>query len=151
MDAAIGSRMIRETRLASFYARRVWPIHRKLAARHLSVRCRRCGLNAHAAAIGPMGLCGSCSEEAPSSARRDHDGMTAAFADLVRKTIAEHPHARFHGLLLFSGGKDSCYMLSRLASDHPELRILCVTVDNSFSSPFAIDNVNMAIERSGAA
>lgn len=50
----------------------------------------------------------------------------------------------YHGLLLLSGGKDSAYILYRLRSEYPGLKVLCVFVDNGFSSPVAISNASYA-------
>ncbi len=43
-------------------------------------------------------------------------------------------------LVMFSGGKDSTYLIHKLRSDYPRLRILAVTIDSGFISPVALEN-----------
>jgi hypothetical protein len=145
--------LVREARLADLFIKRVWPVQRRLVSRQLYRRCTRCILNECYTTISPRsGLCSLCEQGSESAAAGEPwNGMKGELDELVRSAMRDHPDARFHALMLFSGGKDSCYMLLRLAQEFPGLRILCLSVDNTFMSPFAIDNVNMAIERSGAA
>jgi hypothetical protein len=42
---------------------------------------------------------------------------------------------------MYSGGKDSTYLLHRLTHDYPALRLLAVTIDSGFASPVALQNV----------
>ncbi len=46
----------------------------------------------------------------------------------------------YDALLLFSGGKDSVYLLDRLSTTYPDLRMLAVMIDNGFASPVALQN-----------
>ncbi|PCJ51665.1 MAG: hypothetical protein COA79_25620 [Planctomycetota bacterium] len=46
----------------------------------------------------------------------------------------------YHVLLMLSGGKDSAYILNRLQQEFPLLNILCLFVNNGFSSPYALSN-----------
>jgi hypothetical protein len=48
--------------------------------------------------------------------------------------------AQYDALLLLSGGKDSAYILHRMREEFPELRLLCLTVNNGFMSPTAISS-----------
>src|SRR6185503_16246200 len=57
---------------------------------------------------------------------------------------AAGPH---DALLLFSGGKDSTYMLHRVFTDYPRLRVRTLLVDNGFMSPFALANVRRVLGR----
>jgi hypothetical protein len=50
-------------------------------------------------------------------------------------------------LLLFSGGKDSVYMAHRLRTEHPGLRLLAFTHDNTFMSPVARRNIDRLVRR----
>jgi hypothetical protein len=49
-------------------------------------------------------------------------------------------HGRYDALLLLSGGKDSAFVLHRMRSAFPALRLLCLTVDNGFLAPVALTN-----------
>jgi hypothetical protein len=53
----------------------------------------------------------------------------------------------FDALLLFSGGKDSVYMLRRIRDEHPGLRVLALSIDNTFMSPIARENIDRMVAR----
>ncbi len=53
----------------------------------------------------------------------------------------------YDALVLFSGGKDSTYMIHRLRTEFPRLRMLAFTIHNGFMSPVAERNVQELIER----
>ena len=48
---------------------------------------------------------------------------------------------QYDAICLFSGGKDSTYMIHRIQSEFPRLRLLAYTIDNGFMSPVAKDNM----------
>ena len=131
----------------------IWPALRTLIARQLYRRCARCILNERAAQIDPLsGLCSHCAEHVDRPAATVvRDGMRDEMSAVIRKAIDAQPAAQFHAVLLFSGGKDSCYMLMRLMKEFPDIRILCLSVDNTFMSPVAIENINTAVKALGAA
>ena len=68
--------------------------------------------------------------------------MSATFADYASK-----PERRYDVLVLFSGGKDSAYLLHRLRTEFPSLRVLAVTVDNGFFSEVAMANCRRILDR----
>jgi hypothetical protein len=72
--------------------------------------------------------------------------VLSRFDQLIRSHIR---HDHYGALLLLSGGKDSAYILDRMRREHPELRILCVTVNNGFMSPVAIPNAEHAARKLG--
>jgi hypothetical protein len=143
-------KLIREVRLFEKYIRCVWPIHRRLARKHLTPRCNRCILPASYAPLVD-GLCPHCREEQavrrPASAK-PKERWQAEFDGRMRALIAEGERP-YHVMLLFSGGKDSSYMLQRMLQSYPGLRILAVTVDNTFMSPVAMENIQEIIRRLG--
>ena len=49
--------------------------------------------------------------------------------------------------MLFSGGKDSTYMLYRLRREYPGLRLLTLTLDNGFYSRIALDTAHQAAKK----
>jgi len=67
----------------------------------------------------------------------------------VFQEVASCPANPFHALVLFSGGKDSTYMVSRLKWEHPLLKLLLFTVDNTFMSPIALENIKFTVEKLG--
>lgn len=57
------------------------------------------------------------------------------------QTIRAHIRgARYDAILLLSGGKDSAYILDRMRREYPDLRILCLIVNNGQMSPVALKN-----------
>jgi len=143
--------IIREVRMFEFYSKHVWPIHRRLARKYLTPRCRRCILPESYAPLVD-GLCPHCREAsgrgAPQGPTGDRAQMAQAFDALLREAAADKSR-NYHAMMLFSGGKDSSYMLHRLLHAYPELRILAVTVDNTFMSPVAMENIHEIIRRLG--
>lgn len=138
--------IVRSARAFEFYAQKVWPWHRKLVAGKLAPRCRRCALSSRREALGADGLCSPC-RTAPTAAaaqpRTDH-------APALHALLAQHQGAgggAFDALLLFSGGKDSVYMLRRIRDEHPGLRVLALSIDNTFMSPIARDNIDQMVVR----
>ncbi len=131
----------------------IWPVLRTLFKKRLYRRCSRCILNERCVSIDPRsGVCELCSQEVTQThASHDGEATRQAMAARIRMVIDANPTTQFHGLLLFSGGKDSCYMLMRLQQEFPGIRILCLSVDNTFMSPVAIDNINSIVKKLGLA
>ena len=48
---------------------------------------------------------------------------------------------QYDALVLYSGGKDSTYLIKRIQQDFPKLRLLAYTLDNGFMSPVALQNI----------
>lgn len=69
-----------------------------------------------------------------------------SFADWVACFVLVNDN-KYHALLLLSGGKDSAYMLYRLKKEYPQLRILCVAVNNGFMSSTAIKGAQFVAEK----
>jgi hypothetical protein len=142
--------IIREVRRLEFYSKYAWPVHRMLVRKTLASRCRRCILSEKYASLVD-GLCPHCldgDEFRPTRIPDKRTGMEAQFDNLMRGLIRSENH-RFHILLLFSGGKDSSYMLHRLIQTYPGLRVLALTVDNTFMSPVAMENIQEIIRKVG--
>lgn len=53
----------------------------------------------------------------------------------------------YDALVLFSGGKDSTYMVYRLKRDYPGLRILTATWDNGYYSQIALDTARSVAKK----
>ena len=140
--------IIREVRRFEFYIKYLWPLHRRLVQHHLTPRCRRCILPE---SYSPLknGLCAHCREHnepepVPSPIEKEQMQQTL---DEVLHAASERRDCRYHALVLFSGGKDSSYLLHRLMQSYPGLRVLALTVDNTFMSPVAMENAYEIIQR----
>ncbi|MDX1252531.1 MAG: hypothetical protein IDH49_09860 [Gammaproteobacteria bacterium] len=142
----------REARTVEFVARHLWHFIRPLVKTHLSPRCRHCVLPDTASPLDETGLCKECREystTAPTGTAKHaqpHDSVTDPIDDILR-SYTQSSKGPYDAILLFSGGKDSTYLLHRLVTDYPRLRILTMLVDNGFLSPFAVENANRVLRR----
>lgn len=125
-----------------------WPQVRAGVAGELAPRCTRCVLSDRATTLH-NGVCAACraADAAPAADRtRDHEAL-ARELDAVLKDHAGKGRGRYDAVVLFSGGKDSAYLLHRLIAEHPGLRLLAATIDNGFFSAIAMANVRRILER----
>ncbi|MEJ5308885.1 MAG: hypothetical protein WHX52_03860 [Anaerolineae bacterium] len=92
------------------------------------------------------GVCQYC-RHMPTPERRveQRAKLRARFEALVSEVRAE---PGYHGLMSWSGGKDSTYTLW-LMHHHYKLRMLAFTFDNGFVSPAAIDNMHTVADNLG--
>lgn len=138
--------IVRSAKAFEFYAQKVWPWHRRLVAAKLAPRCARCALSSHREPLGPDGLCAPCrTAPAVATAPPRLDRSPA-----LHRLLAEHQGTGLgmhDALLLFSGGKDSVYMLRRIRDEHPGLRVLALSIDNTFMSPIARENIDRMVAR----
>lgn len=139
---------IRTLKLFETYVRYVWPLHRLCVKTRIARRCTRCAFSEKRSPLNGAGLCESCATapEAPT-AGRDIDRDAQEALDALLREAQEQGRGRYDALVLFSGGKDSTYLIRRLRSDFPRLRMLAMTVNNGFMSPVALENVNDLIGR----
>lgn len=124
------------------YARWGWPLHRRLV-RGLARRCRRCVISERCAPLDRQGVCRACAEAGPSlrvepASPSASQAMQAEFDALLRGMAGKGP--AYDAALLLSGGKDSAYILYRLRKQYPDLRLLCILVDNGFMARRAMEN-----------
>ncbi|MGE3442370.1 MAG: hypothetical protein AB7L13_07045 [Acidimicrobiia bacterium] len=133
-----------------FAVRHVWPRMRRFSTHSYSPRCRRCAASEKMAAIAADGICELCSAPATGTDAADrstrNDAMQAELHDLF---VGAQGAGRqgYDALVLYSGGKDSTYLVRRLQNDYPGLRLLALTNDNGFMSPIAVENVTDLIGR----
>lgn len=134
-------------KLFDAYARHVWPIHRKFV-RCLSKRCSRC-ITSEKEETLVDGLCPKCiagtdvAIETPSV----DDAAVSALETELTYAISDK---MYDATLMLSGGKDSAYILHRLSVILPDLEVLCIFVNNGFSSPVAIENAKQTADKCGA-
>ncbi len=139
-------------KIFEFYALYIWPVLRLFVKR--SKRCRLCILSEK---YSPLidGLCPECAKLASHVGKSSgaHHSSPALELSLIEKARFEtviHSYVNeknYHALLLLSGGKDSAYILHRMKQDFPELKILCLIVNNGFMSPFAINAAKVLAEK----
>ena len=92
------------------------------------------------------GVCQYC-RHMPSAERRieQRAALRTRFEQLVAE-VRDEPG--YHGLMSWSGGKDSTYTLWLMRHEY-DLRILAFTFDNGFVSPAAIDNMRTVADKLG--
>lgn len=138
---------VREINIFIFYAKNLWPIHRKFVGSVLSRRCQKCALSEKAQPI-ENGLCANCrSPEKPNLATQHQTSTT--LQNSLTETLLKAQGQGVNGidaLLLFSGGKDSLYMTAEIKRIAPKLRLLALTVDNTFMSPIALNNIANSVK-----
>jgi hypothetical protein len=142
--------IIREVRLFEAYIKYIWPFHRRLVGKRLTRRCSRCILPESYAPLHD-GLCIHCREEIPRETGptpAEEERMQLALDEQLQ-AVSRRRDCRYHAIVLFSGGKDSSYLLHRLMRRYPDLRLLALTVDNTFMSPVAMENVQEIVRRLG--
>ena len=127
-----------------------WPALQPSAAHELPQRCDRCILSErYSPLVG--GLCEPCRNadrsEAPAfEETRNTEAMQRELTDILAD-YQGRGRRHYDALVLFSGGKDSAYLLHRLLDEFPRLRLLAATIDNGFFSPVAMNNANRVINR----
>lgn len=140
---------VKTARLFEFYVRNIWPVQRRLVAGRLHRRCTRCGASERMLPLAASGICSECENQSRlgGTPRRQRD--TAQQADLASIFGAAQCSGTgdYDALVMFSGGKDSSYLVRRLKDEHPQLRLLTCTVDNGFMSPVAKRNIDDILPR----
>ncbi|MFE2923591.1 condensation domain-containing protein [Streptomyces goshikiensis] len=104
-------------------------------------RCTRCGMDAGypGTVLDQDGVCDLCvMYAAHEKGILSYFGEVDEFVRLVRER-AEAAGSEYDALLLFSGGKDSTYVLHQLV--RLGLKVMTFTFDNGFISRTALDNV----------
>jgi len=122
------------------YARYVWPTQRLFV--NVSKRCRRCILSEKYAPLED-GLCEACRNAKVAQPKIVQAEETVVGFDAFSRemlSFCSRGRDRYDALLLLSGGKDSAFVLHKMRSMYPDLRLLCLTVDNGFMSPLALEN-----------
>lgn len=144
--------MPKSRKFIEFYVQHVWNIHRMFVGHILTKRCERCAVSATFATLNENGICAHCKEGkvkqvstlTPQEQKQMEEGLTKIFDESAGKG-----KWKYDALIFFSGGKDSTYLLHRLQQDHPNLRILAMTVDNGFMSAVALQNIKEVTSKIG--
>ena len=142
----------RSRKFIEFYIQHVWSIHRLFVGHILTKRCKHCAASATFAKLNEDGICIFCKENkverpsiiTPQTQTKMEDGLVQIFNESTGKG-----KWKYDALIFFSGGKDSTYLLHRLREDHPNLRLLAITVDNGFMSAVALQNIKEVTSKIG--
>lgn len=107
----------------------------------LSKRCNQCTTSENDPSATPFidGICQYC---------RDTDSQQYGSSEIIVHRGAMYDYLQsvsskkngYDALLLFSGGKDSSFMLKKFIETFPHLKVLAVTIDNGYRVPSSINN-----------
>jgi len=129
-----------------FIAQNIWPWVRWLFKGVIAERCSQCVISSRVPGITlTQGVCNLCKDYNNSVSKEEevwrekYISHQARELDALLKDHQGKGRERYDALVLFSGGKDSVYMLHRLRRDYPKLRILLMTWDNGFYSAVALN------------
>jgi len=135
--------IIKSAKAFEFYVSKVWPIHRLLVKSKLSKRCLKCAASEHMIPLDADGVCTTCKAIDPT--QQDIDFDTSADLNSFNELLMESQGlgtCQYDALIPYSGGKDSTYLIKRIQTEFPKLRLLAFTIDNGFMSPVAKENVD---------
>jgi hypothetical protein len=116
-------------------------------------RCQNCLITSKCpkTVIGEDNICNYCKEGEKKNPNDKHSlsfEEKAPYREDMDKTFNTiKGKGRYDVLLGFSGGKDSTYLLYKLKQTYPHLRILPVTIDMSFLSKTAFENITRIINK----
>ncbi|HRR40183.1 MAG TPA: phosphoadenosine phosphosulfate reductase family protein [Syntrophales bacterium] len=92
------------------------------------------------------GICNYCRS---FQKEKDHEGVRDRYREKFESLLKKQRGARDYDVLMaYSGGKDSSYTLD-IFKNHFGLRILALSFDHGFLSPFAMQNIKTVVERLG--
>lgn len=142
MAKDIDQQILNDLRQFDFVSQKIWPHVRRLFKGKIAARCSQCVISSHVPYITLTdGVCNLCHEHNKLRANDDETLWQKKYVEHQRNELDQllkshqgKGRDRYDALVLFSGGKDSVYMLSRLRKEYPGLRILLMTWDNGFYS-----------------
>ena len=146
MAKDIDQQILNDLRQFDYVAQNIWPHVRGLFKRTIAARCSQCVISSRVPYITLTdGVCNLCHEHNKLRANDDETLWQQKYVEHQRRELdrllKSHQgkgRDRYDALVLFSGGKDSVYMLSRLRKEYPGLRVLLITWDNGFYSKLSL-------------
>lgn len=138
--------VIKELKFNHSFLNKVWPIVRNSVKKKLTPRCSICTLSEKYVHIenGVCDICRSNSDQTIFDPIKSIDYQKSGQElDQLLKAAQGKGKGSYDVLYFYSGGKDSTYLLHKLITQFPGLRILAFTVDNGFRSPYASRNVKL--------
>ena len=142
----VDQQIVREIRFFDFVAQKIWPRVRWLFTKMIAQRCSQCVISSRVSYVTLTdGVCNLCVDYNRTKNKEEeawHEKYIAHQAralDELLKAYQGKGRGRYDAIVLFSGGRDSTYMLHRLKRDYPGLRLLLMTWDNGFYSAVALE------------
>ncbi len=149
------SEALRAAKLFEFYVRTIWPWHRLFAKNKISRRCLNCAGSEEMISLNSKKICQLCEKNLTpvsfSRLQESNPRKTKETSELneILQSYQGVGKNDYDALVLFSGGKDSTYMIRRIQNEYPGLRLLSFTIDNGFMSVVAKENIAGLIPRLG--
>lgn len=144
--ANVDQQIVNEMRSFDFIARKIWPLIRWLFRGLIAPRCQQCVISSRVPNITlTNGICNLCHDYNRSLDKDEEawrDKYVAHQVQELDQLLVSHQgrgRGRYDAVVLFSGGRDSTYMLHRLRRDYPGLRLLLMTWDNGFYSAVSLE------------
>jgi hypothetical protein len=146
MARDIDQQILDDLRRFDLVSQNIWPYVRGLFKRTIAQRCSQCVISSRVPYVTLTdGVCNLCHEHNKLRANDEETVWQQKYVEHQRKELDQllkshqgKGRARYDALVLFSGGKDSVYMLSRLRKEYPRLRVLLMTWDNGFYSKLSL-------------
>jgi hypothetical protein len=137
--------IIKTAKQFEFYVKNIWPMHRVFVKGKFAKRCRNCAASEKMINLEASGVCEKC-----TNFKMPVSGNNTSHSKELNQILSEHQGKgknKYDALVLYSGGKDSTYLIRRMQMEFPNLRILAFTLDNGFMSPVAQQNINDMLPR----
>lgn len=140
--------IIKSAKGFEFYVTKIWPLHRRFVKSKLAKRCLKCGASEHMIKLGEDQICQVCKEGDTSQISTDFDTSEdlKAFNQILEEAQGTGKE-QYDALVPYSGGKDSSYLIRRIQTEFPKLRLLAYTIDNGFMSPIAKENIDALLPK----
>ena len=134
-----------------YFAQTEWPKLKPQVKNQIAPRCAKCINSVKFSPLREDGICDIChTEEVPRPVGQENHFNIQTLSKEIESLLRAYQgkaEGRYDALILFSGGKDSTFMLYRLRNEYPELRMLAIMVDNGFASSVALENVKRVVEK----
>ncbi|WP_301100941.1 hypothetical protein [Propionivibrio sp.] len=144
--AKVDQQIVKEIRSFDFVAQSIWPFIRWIFRGMIAPRCTQCVISSRVPYVTlTNGVCNLCTDynkslnEEEQAWREKYVAHQVKELDELLKNYQGKGRGRYDAIVLFSGGRDSIFMLNRLRRDYPGLRLLLMTWDNGFYSAVSLD------------
>lgn len=139
---------IKAARAFEFYVKNVWPWHRVFVKNRFSKRCENCAASDKMLPLNSENLCAECAVGKKVSQQKSINFIQEK--DKLENLLTQYQgqgRKDYDALVLYSGGKDSSYMIKKIKNEFPKLRMLALSIDNGFISPVAKENIDYLIPK----
>lgn len=145
------AKMVVKMKITELYGKFLWPIHRQFIKKYLHKRCQICAASeAFIKLDSATGHCEVCASQKMTHEKQNSNLRLQNLSVELKKRLTENEGSGtqdYDAVVLFSGGKDSAFLVWELKRLHPKLRLLALLIDTGFMSPVALENAAKAAEK----